>query len=286
MKNGSMVHTFTKCLGAFALALAALLVPSLTVKPSGLLEIAVPFDPAGKTDVKVYRCCGSRVDVLTDTANRDGEYIALDEEGITLHVKDFFPYAIGYKEVKEDGPPMSSALGEGLAAGTIAAAFAQEIDVSMAMAVTILWRLQGSPAAGSAVKYAGIEEGAWYTEAVRWAVSEGIVVGYSDGRLGLHDPITRERLAAILYRCAKAEGGDTSVGGDAEVPGYKDFGQVSEWAVPAVQWADGNGIVNGRGSGVLDPQGSAAGAEAAAMIMRYCFNPALCLPAGKPIAMR
>jgi len=123
MKNGSRKHTVIKCLGAFALALAVLLAPSLTAKSSGLLEIAVPFDPAGKTDVKVYRYHDSSVDVLTDTANHEGEYIVLDKNGITLHVRDILPFAIGYKETRKLEPPLASALGKGLMVGVTASAF-------------------------------------------------------------------------------------------------------------------------------------------------------------------
>ncbi len=143
MKSRFRKHTVIKGLGVFALALIALLIPSLTAKSSGpaaadvitatssLLEIAIPFDPAGKTDVKVYRYHGSGVDVLTDTANHDGEYIVLDENGITLHVRGVFPFAIGYKEVKGLDPPLASALGEGLAVGVTASAFVQERSRSL-----------------------------------------------------------------------------------------------------------------------------------------------------------
>ena len=83
-------------------------------------------------------------------------------------------------------------------------------------------------------------------------------------------PITREQFAAILYRYAQKTGADVSAGEDTNILSYADALDVSEYAVPAMQWACGAGIVNGVGGGSLDPGGSATRAQTAAMLMRFC----------------
>ena len=110
---------------------------------------------------------------------------------------------------------------------------------------------------------------AWYADAVTWAAAKGVVEGYGNGIFGPDDSITREQLAAMLYRHALAKERDISVGEDTNILGYKDFDRISEWAIPAIQWAVGSGVVTGKGGGILDPNGQATRAEAAAMLQRY-----------------
>ncbi|MBQ5887114.1 MAG: S-layer homology domain-containing protein, partial [Clostridia bacterium] len=109
----------------------------------------------------------------------------------------------------------------------------------------------------------------WYTEAIRWAASEKIVEGYGDGRFGTDDPITREQLAAILYRYEQKSGGGFK-GLWMYRMDYVDLADVSDWAYEAICWMNMNGIVEGRPGKILDPKGTASRVEAAAMIQRYC----------------
>ena len=118
------------------------------------------------------------------------------------------------------------------------------------------------------MQFEDVPTGTWYTEAVRWASAEGIVTGYA-GKFNPLDAITREQLAAILYRYAQYKGCDVSVGEDTNILSYTDAFDVSEYAVPAMQWACGEGIIKGK-NGALDPRGSAKRSEAAAMLMRFC----------------
>ncbi len=156
----------------------------------------------------------------------------------------------------------------GLMAGISATTFAPDMPTSRAMIVTILWREAGSPVVNYLMQYDDVELEAWYTEAVRWATSEGVVDGYGNGLFGPNDPITREQLAAMLWRYAKAKGWSVSVGEGADILSFEDFDQICEWAVPAIRWAAGNGIVQGKG-GLLDPRGQATRAQAAAMLQRF-----------------
>ena len=116
-----------------------------------------------------------------------------------------------------------------------------------------------------------MDPAAYYGEAIRWATSEGIAGGYGGGVFGPNDPITREQLATMLWRYAQTEGYDVSVGEDTNILSYTDALDVAEYAIPAMQWAVGTGIINGTGDGsTLTPQGQATRAQAATVLMRFC----------------
>ena len=159
----------------------------------------------------------------------------------------------------------------GLMAGTSATTFAPDVTTSRSMIATILWRMAGSPVVNYAMTYTDVAQGQWYSEAVRWATSEGIVGGYGNGLFGTNDPITREQFAAMLYRFAQEQGYDVSIGENTNILSYTDVADLSEYAIPATQWAVGAGIINGTGDGsTLTPQGQATRAQAAVMLMRFC----------------
>ena len=159
----------------------------------------------------------------------------------------------------------------GLMAGTSATTFAPEVTTSRAMIATILWRMAGSPVVNYAMNYTDVAQGQWCSEAIRWATSEGVVTGYGNGLFGTNDPITREQLATMLWRYAQTEGYDVSIGEDTNILSYTDVANLSEYAIPAMQWAVGAGIINGTGDGsTLTPQGQATRAQAAVMLQRFC----------------
>jgi len=159
----------------------------------------------------------------------------------------------------------------GLMAGTSATTFAPDVTTSRAMIATILWRMAGSPVVNCAMNYTDVAQGQWCSEAIRWATSEGVVTGYGNGLFGTNDPITREQLATMLWRYAQTEGYDVSIGEDTNILSYTDVANLSEYAIPAMQWAVGAGIINGTGDGsTLTPQGQATRAQAAVMLQRFC----------------
>ena len=159
----------------------------------------------------------------------------------------------------------------GLMAGTSATTFAPDVTTSRSMIATILWRMAGSPVVNYAMTYTDVAQGQWYSEAVRWATSEGIVGGYGNGLFGTNDPITREQFAAMLYRFAQEQGYDVSIGENTNILSYTDVADLSEYAISAMQWAVGAGIINGTGDGsTLTPQGQATRAQAAVMLTRFC----------------
>ncbi len=135
-----------------------------------------------------------------------------------------------------------------------------------AMIVTMLHRLNGTPAAGVA-GFADVAGGQWYSEAVAWAAANGVVNGYSDTKFAPNEEITREQLAAILYRYAQFKGLDVSAKGD--LSGFADGAAVSGWAQEAMQWAVGAGLLNGNADGTLAPAAGATRAEVAMILMRF-----------------
>lgn len=183
------------------------------------------------------------------------------------------PGGLPFTDVPEDAwyrDAVAYVYTHGLMAGTTPTTFAPEVTTSRAMIVTILWRLAGSPVVDYAMDYTDVDPGAWYGEAVRWATSEGVVGGYGGGRFGPNDPITREQFAAMLWRYAGNEGYDVSVGENTDLLSYTDAQTVSEYAIPAMQWAVGTGIIGGTTPSTLTPYGGATRAQAAMMLMRFC----------------
>ena len=160
----------------------------------------------------------------------------------------------------------------GLMQGVSSTQFLPDGSTTRAQLVTVLWRLEGAPAARGDETFLDAADGAWYTAAVRWAAGEGIVRGYGDGRFGPDDAVTREQMVAILYRFAQYKGADVSVGGDTNILSFADAAAVSEYAVPAMQWACGSGLVAGvaqEGGLALVPKGTTTRAQAATLMMRF-----------------
>ncbi|WP_164510414.1 S-layer homology domain-containing protein [Agathobaculum sp. Marseille-P7918] len=147
--------------------------------------------------------------------------------------------------------------------------FGPDDDLSRAQLCQIIYNMEGQPATSGSSVFTDVADSAWYADAVTWAASQGIVGGYGGGLFGPEDNITREQLASILYRYAQAKGYDVSVGEDTNILSYTDALEISEYAIPAMQWACGAGIIQGNG-GYLDPQGNATRAEIATMLMRFC----------------
>ena len=175
-----------------------------------------------------------------------------------MHEGDWFYENVGY--VYENG----------LMNGVSETLFEPNGTVTRGMIVTILHRLEGEPESDYDMPFTDVAEQQWYAGAVRWAAGEGIVTGVSATEFAPDDPITREQFAAILWRYAQSKGYDVSA--SADLTGFLDYGQISEYALPALQWAVGAGVMSGRGDGILAPQGTATRAEAAAMLMRFVEN--------------
>lgn len=161
------------------------------------------------------------------------------------------------------------ALDKGLMNGVGDGKFAPNAATSRAMVVTILYRLEGAPAASTQKVFSDVSYNSWYGAAVSWAAANGIVEGYEDGTFRPNTAITREQLAAILYRYA-AYAGDWTVDYyvDSVLGSFGDSGTISGYAVKAMNWAVAEGLINGM-DGALNPRGTATRAQAAAILYRF-----------------
>ena len=135
------------------------------------------------------------------------------------------------------------------------------------MIVTLLYRLEGSPEAPKRNPFRDVKGDAYYAGPVAWAAWNGIVSGYSANTFGPNDPITREQFAAILWRYAQYRELDVTGGGT--LAAFTDGAKVSSYAREAMVWANGAGLITGKGGGVLDPKGKATRAQAAAILQRF-----------------
>ena len=207
-------------------------------QPSGKVTVNVTFKEIDKTSADVF-------DSYTD----------LDKSGW---------YREGVKYAPENG--IMSGYGGGL--------FGPNDTTSRAMMAQILWNMEGNPTVNYAMSYNDVVSGAWYAEAVRWATSEKIMSGYGGGKFGPNDNMTREQLVTIMYRYAQLKKVDVSIGEDTNILSYDDAFDVSEWAIPAMQWAVGAEIVNGTSASTLSPKNNASRAEIATIVMRYCTKAA------------
>ena len=155
----------------------------------------------------------------------------------------------------------------GMMNGTSATQFSPDGTTTRGMIVTILHRLEGEPAA-AASSFTDVAAGSYYEDAVNWAAANGIVNGVSETSFAPNTAITREQMAAILYRYAQFKGYDVSTSGS--LGGYADASDISAYAATAMQWANGEGLINGVTDTTLDPQGSATRAQVATILMRFC----------------
>ncbi len=164
-------------------------------------------------------------------------------------------------------------LKSGLFYGTSDTAFSPNGEMTRAMLVTVLYRLEGRPQTAAKNPFLDVAEGTWYTEAVTWAAENEIVSGIGGGRFDPDGRITREQMAAILYRYARFKGLTITAGSFVEE--YPDVEEISGYAREAMAWANANGIISGTqrsDATYLDPKGSATRAQVASILMRFVKN--------------
>ena len=141
--------------------------------------------------------------------------------------------------------------------------FGPNDNLSRAQFAQILFNREGRPVVNYLLQYGDVAGGAWYTEAVRWATSRGVVGGYGNGMFGPNDNITREQLAVMLWRYA---GSPAATHKELH---FNDTDEISGYALEALRWAVENGIISGYGDGRLGPQGLATRAQVAQMLKNY-----------------
>lgn len=252
----------------------------------GSVELSIP-----------YRADGAiRAWFLKEDGTREPVSARYDKENAQLILHHFSHYVIEELDssaaytvcAKDDSCPLGAfgdltaaawyhdgvhyCLENDLMRGVSGGKFLPDGSTTRAQLVTILWRLEGSPETTGAVHFNDTAGGAWYTEAVRWAAGSGVVKGYDNGCFGPNDAVTREQMAAILYRYAQHKGYDVSAGEDTNILSFDDAFAVSEYAIPAMQWACGSGLITGAwrdGGMALAPRDTTTRAQTATLLMRF-----------------
>ena len=209
-------------------------------------------------------------DPVAVTENADGTYTFTMPNGQVTVTVTFAEAPLPFPDVTEGDwfyDAVRYAYETGLMDGVGDNLFAPNSETTRAQLVTILYRLAGEPEPGGDSGFADVAAGTWYTDAVAWAAQNGIVNGVSDTEFAPGDDITREQLAAILYRYAAYQGYDVSQ--RADLSGFGDASSIRPYAQEALSWASAQGLVLGFEDGSLRPQGTASRAQIAAVLMRF-----------------
>ena len=160
-------------------------------------------------------------------------------------------------------------LNKGLLTNKEDGTFGLSDTTTRAMVAEALWAAEGKPKTVTRYFYQDVGEAHPSREAIFWATETGVMSGYGGNTFGANDAVTREQLAAILWRYAQYKGDDVSVGEDTNILSYADAFVISEYAIPAMQWACGAGIINGSDDGTLNPKGTAQKVHTAQMLMNF-----------------
>ena len=157
-------------------------------------------------------------------------------------------------------------MAKGLMGGVSATTFDPEGTLTRAQLVTVLYRIEGEPEVDGKHQFTDVPSGKWYSDAICWAAQNGIVNGVSETEFAPEEPVTREQIAAILYRYTKS--GPVK---ENRLSAFPDADRVSPYAVEALNWAVAEGLINGS-DGKLLPQDGATRAEIATILMRYLYQ--------------
>lgn len=185
------------------------------------------------------------------------------EANATIHIDQF-------SDVKKSDwfyDDINYVLQKGLMNGTSSDVFSPNEITKRGMIVTILWRLENKPSEEE-TEFLDVQKDAYYFDAVNWAYANGIVNGYDEKSFGPEDDITREQLATIIYKYAVYKKYDVSE--KASLDRYEDVNSISDYAIPALEWANANEIITGTPENLLLPQGSALRCQTAAILRRFC----------------
>ena len=201
---------------------------------------------------------------------KDGKYVfTMPASAVTVtgsfKAETPAPVALPFTDVKSGNwfyDAVKYAYAQGLMTGTSATTFAPNGTMNRAMIVTVLYRLEKSPAVTGASKFTDVPAGQWYSDAVAWAAANKIVNGYDETTFAPMNAVTREQMAAILFRYEQYKGLE-NVTLEENLNRFPDQNKISAYAIPALQWAVGQKIINGNADGTLDPTGTATRAQVA-----------------------
>lgn len=225
----------------------------------------------GRTTVSagdvVYRVNADGTETLVRKSLVEGRNIyTLLNGSATLRLRFNAKQFVDVKDSDWFAEAVDFASGHELFLGISATEFAPKMTMTRAMLVTVLYRLEDTPAVAGKLMFADVEAGTWYTEAVEWAAKNGIVNGVGDNLYAPNADVTREQIATMLFRYAQYLG--RGVSGRASLDKFHDGDQVSDWAKEAMQWAVKLGIFQGDDTGALNPKNNATRAEVATLMQR------------------
>lgn len=260
-------------------------------KPSFPVKISNSGDGVAKVD-KSYASAANKVTItvtpgrnatvqritVTDedgerlklTENRDGTYSFTMPSGTANVYVRFSGSGLPFADVPSGSwyyDDVAYVYDTGLMTGLTATAFGPNLSTTRGMIVTILWRMENEPAAKHGCPFADVRRGSYYEQAIAWASENGIVTGFDASTFAPDRAITREQLAAILFRFAAYRGMD-AVTLRENLSSFQDQAAISAYAVSALNWAVGEGLMQGTGD-KLEPTGSATRAQVAAMLRRF-----------------
>ena len=260
-------------------------------KPSFPVKISSSGDGVTKVD-KSYASAGDKVTItvtpgrnatvqritVTDkdgerlklTENRDGTYSFTMPSGTANVYVRFSGSGLPFADVPSGSwyyDDVAYVYDTGLMTGLTVTAFGPNLSTTRGMIVTILWRMENEPAAKNGCPFADVRRGSYYEQAIAWASENGIVTGFDASTFAPDRTITREQLAAILFRFAAYRGMD-AVTLRENLSSFQDQAAISAYAVSALNWAVGEGLMQGTGD-KLEPTGSATRAQVAAMLRRF-----------------
>lgn len=260
-------------------------------KPSFPVNISHSGDGVAKVD-KSYASAGAKVTItvtpgrnatvqritVTDedgerlklTENRDGTYSFTMPSGTANVYVRFSGSGLPFADVPSGSwyyDDVAYVYDTGLMTGLTATAFGPNLSTTRGMIVTILWRMENEPAAKHGCPFADVRRGSYYEQAIAWASENGIVTGFDAATFAPDRAITREQLAAILFRFAAYRGMD-AVTLRENLSSFQDQAAISAYAVSALNWAVGEGLMQGTGD-KLEPTGNATRAQVAAMLRRF-----------------
>lgn len=260
-------------------------------KPSFPVKISNSGDGVAKVD-KSYASAGNKVTItvtpgrnatvqritVTDedgerlklTENRDGTYSFTMPSGAANVYVRFSGSGLPFADVPSGSwyyDDVAYVYDTGLMTGLTATAFGPNLSTTRGMIVTILWRMENEPAAKHGCPFADVRRGSYYEQAIAWASENGIVTGFDASTFAPDRAITREQLAAILFRFAAYRGMD-AVTLRETLSSFQDQAAISAYAVSALNWAVGEGLMQGTGD-KLEPTGNATRAQVAAMLRRF-----------------
>ena len=280
--SGNTEYTFTSVGGGSSSSISAPTTYAVNVNAATNGAVAADKKTASKGTTVTVTASPSKGYVVdaVKVVDKDGKDVAVTEKdgkyvftmpASAVTVTGSFkaetpaPVALPFTDLKSGNwiyDAVKYAYAQGLMTGTSATTFAPNGTMNRAMIVTVLYRLEKSPAVTGASKFTDVPAGQWYSDAVAWAAANKIVNGYDETTFGPMNAVTREQMAAILFRYEQVKGLE-NVTLEENLNRFPDQNKISAYAIPALQWAVGQKIINGNADGTLDPTGTATRAQVA-----------------------